>query len=234
MIRSLFRRHRAASVIAVVLAVVRLVAGVAEAAARTLLHSRLTAAAGRILGEDSGVDIDGGPALLALLDRHLDSVTISDDHATLGRLTDVSVRVRLNDIRLTGSRSGTVARTHADVPAESLQSMAGARGKRLPITAVHLDAAADTITLELKGGLGRATLRPRIEDGRLTLRLEDAEVLGSPAPARLVDRIESNLAGRADADHPLGLKATVLDVTSTGLNVTLDGGPARFPAQRKT
>ncbi|MER6632551.1 DUF2993 domain-containing protein [Streptomyces sp. NPDC000987] len=179
--------------------------------------------------------LDGGPALLALLDRHLDSVTISGDHAALGRITDVSVRVRLDDIRLTGSRSGTVARTHADVeiPAESLQSMAGARGKRLPITAVHLDAAADTITLELKGGLGRATLQPRIEGGRLALRLENAEVLGSPAPARLVDRIESNLAGRADADYPLGLKATALDVTSTGLNVTLDGGPARFPARPK-
>ncbi|MEV5177773.1 LmeA family phospholipid-binding protein [Streptomyces flaveolus] len=217
-IRSLFPRHRTASVTAVVLAAVLLVAAVAEAAARTLPHSRLTAAAGRVLGEDGDVDIDGGPALLALFDRHLDAVTISGDHATLGRIPDVSVHARLNDIRLTGSRSGTVAHTHAEVqiPAESLQSMADAHGNRLPITAVHLDAAADAITLDLRDGLGRATLRPGTEDGRLALRLEDADILGSPAPARLVDRIKINLADRADTDYPLRLKATALDVTPTG------------------
>ncbi|MEV0176144.1 LmeA family phospholipid-binding protein [Streptomyces sp. NPDC050803] len=226
MIRAVFRRHRAASVTAVVLAVVLLGAVVAEVAARTLLHGRLTAAAGRALGQDVDVDVEGGPAVLDLFDRHLDAVTFTSGHAALGRIPDVSVQARLDDLRLTGGRSVSVARTHAEVevPAASLQEMTG----RLPVTGVRLDDRADTIALDLQGGLGRATLQPRLEDGHVTLRLEDAEFLGGPAPAALVDRIETGLGERTDADYPLGLTATAVDVTATGLSITLDGDHTRL------
>lgn len=236
MIRAVFRRHRAAAVTSVVLTVVLLTAAVAELAARTLLHSRLSTVAGRALGRGSAVDIEGGPALLALFDRHLDAVTISNDDATLGRIPGVSVRARLEDPRLTADRSGTVARTHADVevPAAALQHMAGTPDGRLPVTAVHLDDRADTVTLDLgRGGLGQATLRPRLQDGRVTLHLAGVEILGSPAPARLVDRIQNGLTSRTGVDYPLGLKATTLDVTTRGLAVGLDAGPARLPAGRE-
>ncbi|KAB1144809.1 DUF2993 domain-containing protein [Streptomyces luteolifulvus] len=230
-IRSVFRRHRTASVTVVTLAVLLLTATAAELAARALLHSRVAATAGRALGADSTVDIDGGPALLDLFDRHLDGVTISSDHATLGRIPDVSVRARLNGIRMTGDRSGTVAGTHADieVPAASLQALALSHNSRLPVTAVDFDAAADTVTLALgRAGLGRATLRPRLQDGRVALHLQDAEILGTPAPDRVVARIQDALTERTDADYPLGMKATALDVTATGLEIGLDGGPTRL------
>lgn len=70
-----------------------------------------------------------------------------------------------------------------------------------------------------------------MQNGRPTLHLEDAEILGSPAPAGLVDRFQDCLSDRAGVDHPLGLKATSLDVTDTGLDVTLTGGPTQLPAQ---
>ncbi|MER8010341.1 LmeA family phospholipid-binding protein [Streptomyces sp. NPDC094149] len=237
MIRAAFRRHRAVSFTALALTVVLLAATAAELAARTLLQDRLATAAGRALGKDSTVDIDGGPALLALLDRHLDAVTISNDHATLGRIPDVSVRARLQDVRLTGKRAGTVAAIHAavEVPATSLQDLTGTKVSRLPVTDVHLDEKTDTITLGLgQASLGQATVQPRLEDGRVTLHLENAEVLGRPAPPRLVDRIQNTLTTRTAADYPLGLKATSLDVTPTGLSIGLDAGRTRLPAKTKT
>jgi hypothetical protein len=215
------------------LVLVLLTTTVAELAARTLLHRRLSAAVGRTLGKDTDVDIGGGPALLDLFERHLDAITITvtSGHATLGHIPDVSVQASLDYVRLTGDHSGTVARTHADVevPAASLQNMTTQTDGRLPVTDVRLDDQADTITLDLQGGLGRATLQPRLQDGRVTLRLEDAEILGSPAPAAVVDRIQHGLTDHTDADYPLGLKATAVDVTSTGLTITLDGGPTRLP-----
>ncbi|MFJ9539757.1 hypothetical protein ACIRPX_21145 [Streptomyces sp. NPDC101225] len=236
MIPSALRRHRAASVTAVALAVVLLAAGVTELAARTLLHSRLAAAADRALGKGSEVDVDGGSAVVELLHRHLDSVAIGNDHATLGRIPDVSVHARLTDVRLAGERSATVARTHADVeiPATSLQSMTSDRDSRLPVTAVRFDDEADTITLELgEGGLGRVTVQPRLQDGRVALHLDSAEILGRAAPARLVDRIQAGLTQRTDAAYPLGLKATTVDVTATNLSVGLDGGPTSLPGKEK-
>ncbi|MFJ9752350.1 LmeA family phospholipid-binding protein [Streptomyces chartreusis] len=232
MIRSVFTGHRTAAVTSVALTAVLLTATVAAVAARTLLHSRLSAVAGRALGKGSTVDIDGGPALLTLFDRHIDAVTISNDQATLGRIPGVSVRARLENLRLDADRSGTVARTHADVkvPAASLRGVATTPDGRLPVTAVHLDDQADTVTLALgQGGLGRATLQPRLEDGQVTLHVADVEILGSPAPTRLVDRLQDGLTNRNDAAYPLGLKATSLDVTTTGLTIELDAGPARLP-----
>lgn len=236
MIRYVFRRHRAAALASTALAVVLLTATTAELFARTLLHSRMSAVADRALGKGTTVDIENGPALLALFDRHIDAVTISNDHAALGRIPGVSVQARLEDLRLTADRSGTIARTHADVtvPAASLQRMAGTSDGGLPVTAVHLDDQADTLTLDLgQGGIGQATLQPRLQDGQVTLRLADVEILGSPAPPRLVDRIQARLTSRNGVDYPLGLKATTLDVTTTGLAVGLDAGPTRLPGRAR-
>ncbi|MFJ8636405.1 LmeA family phospholipid-binding protein [Streptomyces sp. NPDC093568] len=236
MIRSAFRRHRAAALTSTALAVVLLTATTAELVARTLLHSRMAAVADQALGKGTAVDIEGSPALLALVDRHIDAVTITNDHAALGRIPGVSVHARLEDLRLTTDRSGTVARTHADVtvPAASLQHMAGTSDGGLPVTAVHLDDQADTVTLDLgQGGLGQATLQPRLQDGRVTLHLADVEILGSPAPPRLVDRIQDTLTTRNGVDYPLGLKATTLDVTATGLAVSLDAGPTRLTGKTR-
>jgi hypothetical protein len=234
-IRSAFRRHRAASVTAVVVAALLLTTVIAEFAARTLLHDRLAAAAGRTLGKDSEVEIEGGPALLDVLDRHLDAVDISSDDATLGRVPDVSLHARLDDIRMTGAHSATVAHTHADIeiPADSLEELASGPGSRLQVTGVRLDDRADTLTLDLQGGLGRATLRPRIEDGRLTMRLTAVEVFGRPAPEQVVDRLGARLADRTRARYPLGLRVTKADVTGAGLAITLDGGASRLPADKK-
>ncbi|MHB9856962.1 LmeA family phospholipid-binding protein [Streptomyces sp. YIM S03343] len=235
MIRSAFRRHRAVSVTAVVLAALLLTTAIAEFAARTLLHDRLAAAAGRTLGKDSDIEIEGGPALLDVLDRHLDAVDISSDDATVDRVPDVSLHARLVDIRMTGKHSGTVAHTHADVeiPADSLKDLANGPGSRLRITGVRLDDEADTLTLDLQGGLGQAVLEPHIEDGRLTMHLTKVRIFGQPAPEKIVNRLETRLTDRTEARYPLGLRVTKTDVTRTGLAVTLDGGESTLPAKKK-
>ncbi|MER6675210.1 LmeA family phospholipid-binding protein [Streptomyces sp. NPDC000983] len=230
MTRPPFRRHRTTIFAVVTLALVLLATAAAEFAARALLHSRMSAAATRSLGEDADVAVEGGPALLDLFDRSLDAVTVTGEHATLGRIPDVSVRARMSGLRLTGERSGTVARTHADVeiPAASLRAAADG----IPVTDVVLDDAAGTVTLALRGGLGSAVLRPGLRDGKLTTELESARFLGRPAPDALTARIERTLAERTPRDYPLGLTATAVDVTGEGLAITLDGGPARLEPDR--
>ncbi|MEU6538484.1 DUF2993 domain-containing protein [Streptomyces sp. NPDC047000] len=235
MLRSVFRRHRARTVTGAVLAALLLTTAAAEFTARALLHDRLAAAAGRSLGRGSDIEVEGGPALLDLLDRRLDAVDISNDDATMGRLHGVSVHARLDGIRMTGARSGTVAHTHCDlvIPADALKDGVSGPGSRLQVTGVRLDDEADTVTLDLQGGFGRAVLEPRVEDGRLAMRLTGVEIFGRPAPQNLVDRLESRLTDRAEATYPLDLRVTRADVTATGLAVTLEGGASKLPAKKK-
>ncbi|MFE6283660.1 DUF2993 domain-containing protein [Streptomyces sp. NPDC057877] len=234
--RLLPRRRRFAA--ALLVAGLLLTGTVAELAARALVGGRIEDAVGRRLGEDADVDIDGGPMLLALYDRRLDAVTVSSDDATLGRIEGVQVEARLYDVRLRGG-SGTVARTEADVgvPPAALQSLAGASGgqggarARLEVSGVRTDAEADTVGLVLNGGLGEVTLRPRVEDGRVVLHVDEVSVFGRPAPAALVERFQDTLGQREDRAYPLGMKATALDVDDSGLHVTLTGGRARLPGR---
>ncbi|MFF3563405.1 hypothetical protein ACFYXS_25480 [Streptomyces sp. NPDC002574] len=98
------------------------------------------------------------------------------------------------------------------------------------MTAVRPDPAAGTLRLELGGGLGEVTLRPGVVDGRVTLTVTGAVVLGRAAPPETTARIERRLAGRAPRGaYPLALRATSARVTADGLRVTLDGGRARLP-----
>ncbi|MDF3299100.1 LmeA family phospholipid-binding protein [Streptomyces tropicalis] len=226
-------RRRPLTVAAAVLAALLLTGAAAEAAARVLLHDRLAAVAGRTLGPGAQVGFGGRSALVALAGRHLDAVTVTGGHLRLGGVPDASVRARLDDVRLTGGHSATVARTRAevDVPAASLQAMAGAGGGGLPVTAVRPDPAAGTVTVALGGaGLARAVLRPRLDAGRVRLVVRSVDVLGAPAPAALVDRVRARLSERATAAYPLGLRATSVRVTADGLHVTLAGGRTRLPA----
>ncbi|MFB8771306.1 LmeA family phospholipid-binding protein [Streptomyces broussonetiae] len=226
--------RRVTSVGVLVLTGLLLTASVAELAARALIGGRIEDAVGRRLGADTDVDIDGGPALLALFDRHLDAVTVTSDDATLGRIEGARVRAELYDLRLSGG-SGTVGRTRAEVelPPAALKDLAGGgEAARLEVTGVRADPATDTVVLVLSGGLGEATLRPRVEEGRVALHVDAVRVFGRDAPPALVDRFERNLAGRDGPDYPLGLKATALDVTDTGLRVTLTGGRTRLPPPR--
>ncbi|MFJ7075491.1 LmeA family phospholipid-binding protein [Streptomyces sp. NPDC098781] len=234
-VRGILRTRRRVTA-CVALAALLLTTAAAELGARALLESRIAGAAGRVLGSDSEVEIEGGPALAALIEGHADAVTVSSDDATLGRMPDVSVAVRLEDLSLR-SDGATVARTqaHIEVPAASVLSLAAASGGRLPVSGVHPDEAAGTLTLTLgQGGLGSATLRPEIEEGRVTLYVDSAEVLGRPAPAAMVERIRHSLSERTDRPYPLGLRATSLDVTATGLKVALKGGGTRLPTKDTT
>ncbi|MFD0314824.1 LmeA family phospholipid-binding protein [Streptomyces flavalbus] len=232
------RSRRRRVVVAVLVAGLLLTGTVGELVARALLAGRVEDAVGRRLGEDADVDVDieGGLMLYELYDRHLDAVTVRGDDADLGRMEGVHVQVRLDDVRL---RQGTVGRTRADVdiPAASLTELAsgGDGPRRLEVTGVRTDPGADTVVLQLGGGLGEVTLRPGVEDGRVALHVGAVRVFGRDAPPALVERFEERLSERGGRDgprrYPLGLEATAVDVTDDGLHVSLSGGPARLPGR---
>ncbi|MFI1064341.1 DUF2993 domain-containing protein [Streptomyces spororaveus] len=214
------------TVTVVLLAVVA--TGTAEYTVRHRIQSRVAKAAPG-LGDDVSVGVADGWALWDLAHGSIPRLDVSSDDARVGRLSQVRVRARLDDVRLGGTT--TVAASHVDVTV-STQSLAAAIRGAVPsvaVAAVTTDPAKGTVLADVgPGGLGRLTLRPVLADGKVTLAVNGLTLFGRPVPT---DRFGIGAGGfgpqaGAPKEYPLGLAATSAEVRPDGLHVALSGGPS--------
>ncbi|HET6355178.1 DUF2993 domain-containing protein [Streptomyces sp.] len=203
-----------------------------ELLARSVIQGRIKESAARALGGEIDIDLAARPALLQLGDKHLPFVELDGDHVRLGRVPDAELHARLDDVRFTGGDpdAATVGSARATVliPVSAVAQMAGDLGG-MPVTEVRTDPRADTLTLVLgRAGIGSVTLRPRIRDGRVETAIASAEIMGRPAPDRMIDRIGDSLDRQdEDRDYPLDLEATSVEVEADGIHLRLaSGGPS--------
>ncbi|MFE2913167.1 LmeA family phospholipid-binding protein [Kitasatospora indigofera] len=205
-------------------------AGAGEFTARQLIRSRIARLA-PALGDSLTARTAGGPALWALAHRRIPRLDLSTEDARLGPLPQVTVRARLDDVRLGAATS--VAGTHAEVtvPVRSLGAAVRAAAGSVPVGQVRSDPVAGTVEVTLgQGGLGRLTLRPVIADGRVSLTVSSLTVLGRAVPPSSLGSAGGlgGAGGLGAADgrpYPLGLRAGSVQVLPEGLRVVLDGGP---------
>ncbi|MFD0262861.1 hypothetical protein ACFVH7_31870 [Kitasatospora indigofera] len=242
-------RGRRAAPLAAALALLLVAgAGAGEFTARQLIRSRIARLA-PALGDSLTARTAGGPALWALAHRRIPRLDLSTEDARLGPLPQVTVRARLDDVRLGAATS--VAGTHAEVtvPVRSLGAAVRAAAGSVPVGQVRSDPVAGTVEVALgQGGLGRLTLRPVIADGRVSLTVSSLTVLGRAVPPGSLGSAGglgsadglAGAGGPAGADgtggagglgaadgrpYPLGLRAGSVQVLPEGLRVVLDGGP---------
>ncbi|MEV7440816.1 LmeA family phospholipid-binding protein [Streptomyces sp. NPDC091204] len=226
--RTALRRHLALTVTAAVLLAAAVTAGAAEFTARAVIRNHVTKAAPG-LGEDVAVGVADDWALWDLARGSIPRLDVSSDDARVGRLPQVRVRARLDDVRL--GDGGAVGATHAEVTA-STQSLATAIRTAVPavqVSAVTTDPARGTVLAAVgPGGAGQLTLRPVLKDGRVTLAVDGLTVFGRSVPAGRLGVGDGALGPEAGApkEYPLGLKATSVRVRADGLHVDLAGGPA--------
>lgn len=88
------------------------------------------------------------------------------------------------------------------------------------VTDVTMQPATDSI--ELSGNIGRLSVAPAIEDGRITLTAKDAAfkipILGEqPLPTEAFQPLVEQFTGQLADDLPLGLQPVSLDVTDAGV-----------------
>ncbi|MCX4653052.1 Protein of unknown function [Streptomyces sp. ScaeMP-e48] len=228
LLRPATRRGRFLRAVAVpVTALLALTAG-AEAVAGHVLESRIADSTTKAFGTHVEVDTGSSPALLKILDRRLDHVTLSADNARLGGLNGASARITLDDVRLgkpAPSAAGVSA--HITIPADALAATVRDSGRSLPVGTARTDPAAGTIQLGLgSDGMGQLTLKPALTEGRLTITATALQFLGRTVTGPQLDRINERLGARKQSsDYPLGLRPTAVTVTPAGLALTLTAGP---------
>ncbi|MEU9162844.1 LmeA family phospholipid-binding protein [Streptomyces sp. NPDC048424] len=226
--RAALRRHLVLTITTTAVLLSAVAAGAAEFTARAVIRNHVTQAAPG-LGGDVAVGVADDWALWDLARGNIPRLDISSDDARVGRLPQVRVRARLDDVRL--GDGGTVGGTHAEVTA-STQSLAAAirtAVPAVPVSAVTTDPARGTVLASVgPGGAGQLTLRPVLADGKVTLAVDGLTVFGHSVPTGQFGMGEGALGPEADAPekYPLGLKATSVRVQADGLHVALTGGPA--------
>ncbi|MEV7937292.1 MULTISPECIES: DUF2993 domain-containing protein [unclassified Kitasatospora] len=221
------RRGRITRAVVLPVAVVLALAGGGEAVTRHVLKSRIADRMGKALDTRVTVDTGAGPALLAILDRHLDHVTLGADDAHLGSLTGASVRITLDDLHLAEPATASDVRATVTIPADSLAGAIHDSGQGVPVSSTRTDPATGTLLLALgPGGMGQLTLKPALADGRVTITATSLQFLGRTITGPQLDQINTKLTARnRQADYPLSLKPVSLTVTPTGLALTLASGP---------
>ncbi|MGW5232595.1 hypothetical protein ACWEQU_09890 [Streptomyces nodosus] len=221
------RRRRRAWLLLTAILLVALI-GTAEGVARALIGGRISDRLRATVG-DTRVHL-GGSALVGLARGRLGLVTVTGDQARLGRLTGASVDLRLSDVTLSGSPRVGHIRGRITVPADALAVALQSSAGSLPVSGVVTDPSSGTLVIALgQGGPGSITVRPSLRDGRVAYSLEDARILGRPAPERLTRMIEETLSkqnSRRQDPSPLGVSS--LDVTSAGVVATVRADDVAF------
>ncbi|MFJ7586619.1 hypothetical protein ACIQZO_04305 [Streptomyces sp. NPDC097617] len=225
--RAALRRHLVLTITATVLLLAVIATGTAEYAVRGVIQSRVVKAAPG-LGDDVAVGVAGGWALWDLAHESIPRLDISSDDARVGRLSQVSVRARLDDVRLGGTTTVGGSRVQVTVSTRSLAAAIRDAVPSVAVGPVTTDPAKGTVLAEVgPGGVGRLALRPVLADGKVTLAVDGLTLFGRSVPTDRLGIGEGGLGPQAGApkEYPLGLAATSTEVRSDGLHIALTGGP---------
>lgn len=198
----------------------------AELYARQRISSCIADQFEQEMGSTIDVDFGAKPLLITWIDGKVSSVTIDSQGDKFGPAVGMDVHATFEDLEMNEDGSGTVGSSSADVTwsEEGISETLGGL-----VSGVDASASSDTITLDVLGGLAQLEVRPQVTGGAVDVQTMSAELLGIGLPTDLVAGIV-DVFTQSLQSYPMGLKATDIDVTDDGIDVTLAGGRTELPS----
>ncbi|KAB3522702.1 DUF2993 domain-containing protein [Corynebacterium sp. zg254] len=163
---------------------------------------------------------------------------VAGDPATTIHATDIALNGSSQEDMILGSLEVETVLPAEAMLAQAQQTMAESKQEQqqdggleglvqqaLRVTDITTDEANQTLTFQLGGGLADLVLRPRVEDGRITMDTTDVKFLGFSLPSAIVDAIGEQIAQQAEEAGNLGdhLRMSDARVTDEGLKVVMQG-----------
>ncbi|MGB6180155.1 MAG: DUF2993 domain-containing protein [Rhodococcus sp. (in: high G+C Gram-positive bacteria)] len=230
------RRRSRVPLIATVLVVILvavLVGG--EFYARNRVENCLTTQFESELGSKIDVDLGLQPVLFSLATNKFSSVEISSDDTKFGPAQDMQVQATVDDVDLSGSdtSSGQIGSSNADVTwsTDGILATLQEQGVGGIVSGATSDPAAGTLNFAIVGGLAELTVRPVVQGDSIVVETVDASILGIGIPTDLADSVVGILTDSLQA-YPLGMTPDSIEVTDTGIDMTLSGGQYDIPVQQ--
>ncbi|WP_433730842.1 LmeA family phospholipid-binding protein [Nocardia sp. CA-129566] len=214
-------------VVAILLATV-LVGG--EAYARHQVSRCISTQFEKDMGSKIDVSFGPKPMLLTWIDGKVGQVKVDSADSKFGPAVGMVVHARFNDLEITdsGRTGGTIGSSSADVTwgNDGIRETLGGL-----VSGVSSSASSGMLTLDVLGGLAQLQVKPQVKNGVVEVETMSAALLGIGLPTDLVSGIVDTFTQSLQS-YPLGLKATEIKVTDSGIAVKLAGGRTELPADQ--
>jgi hypothetical protein len=207
----------AVTVVAILLATV-LVGG--EAYARHRVSNCISSQFEKEMGSKIDVSFGPKPMLITWIDGKVPTVRVNSNDTKFGPAVGMVVHSVFRDVDVDDPNGSVIGSSSAEVTwsNEGIKETLGGM-----VSNVSSSSSSGMLTLSVLGGLAELQLRPQIVNGAVQVETMSAELLGIGLPADLVQSIV-DIFTESLQSYPLGMTATKLEVTDSGVDVQLAGG----------
>ncbi|KAA8957710.1 DUF2993 domain-containing protein [Mycobacterium sp.] len=212
----------------------------AELYARHLADSKVAAAVSCEVQDGAKVSFAATPPVLwQVLTGHYTNISVQTAGNQVRGVKGMQISLDIRDIRLhktpdskgtIGALNGTISWSSNGIK-QSIQDAIPVLGSFVTNT-VTTDPSSGTI--QLKGLIDSATVKPEIVDNGLSLKVVSLTALGAKMSTETVQKNLDDLTSEATKDYPLGIHADSVHVTDSGVRATFSTSDATIPASSPT
>ncbi len=175
------------------------------------------------------------PVLWQYLTNHYSDISVRTAGNQVRSAKGMKVSFDARDIKLnnTSNSAGTIGSLNGTINwstdgiKQSIQDAIPVLGKF--VTGDVTTSASDG-TIQLKGPLDSATVKPQIVNNGLSLQVVSLTALGSTMSTETVQKNLDDLTAKATQNYPLGIHADSVKVTDSGVEATFSTSNATIPA----
>lgn len=223
-------------VLAIVIVIALVAAGLlgGELYARSRADDVIAAAAQCVVQDSASVSFGAMPPFLwQHVTGHYTNIHFETAGNQIRQAKGMKVNVAIKDVRLedTGNSGGSIGSLVANVTWSS-QGIKDTIQNAIPlvgsfVTGVTTDPSAGTI--ELQGALGSITTKPTVADNGISLPVTELTGLGFTLPRETVQPALDAFTDQFTKGYPLGIHATGVQVTDTGVVAQFSTQNASIP-----
>uniref|UniRef100_UPI0035CB7D8F LmeA family phospholipid-binding protein n=1 Tax=uncultured Mycobacterium sp. TaxID=171292 RepID=UPI0035CB7D8F len=233
-----FFRNPTAIVLTLVTVVALVLAGLigAELYTRHVADSKVTNAVQCEVQDSASVSFAAAPPVLwQYLTGHYTNISVQTAGNQVRSAKGMKISLDIHDVRLANSNNskGTIGSVNGTITwssdgiKESIQDAIPVIGS-LVTSKVTTNPSDGTV--QLKGLLDSATVKPQIANNGLSLQVVDLRALGSKMSTNTVQKNLDDLTSKATQNYPLGIHADSVKVTDSGVQATFSTQNANIPA----
>ena len=225
-----------ALVLAVVLVVILAAVVGAELFVRHLVGSKVASAVACEVQDSATVSFASMPPMLwQYFSGQYPDISVQTAGNQVRGAKGMKVNIDIKDLRLsdTNNSKGTIGALNGTITwssdgiKESIQDA-------IPVLGSFVTSKVTTTpsdgTIELKGLLDSATVKPQIVNNGLSLQVVNLTALGSKMSTDKVQTNLDNLTSKATQNYPLGIHADSVKVTDTGVEAVFSTTNATIPS----